>query len=186
MYAIHVKTKITGVLLCVVGVALGLPQFEKGHVKILNDQRYQDGARFGNYRDQEDGTKYQEEVDANGIRTGFWEYVEDGQRFRTTFRAGAGIGFQIVSSDLVGPTIPVVPQHPQPVAPQHPQPVAPQHHQPVAASNIRSHVPVALPVAPTTTTPHPHSQNLFDYPGNLDFNQTPQGHRFKFTAINQK
>jgi len=160
-------------LLCVVGVALGLPQFEKGHVKILSDQRYQDGARFGNYRDQEDGIKYQEEVDANGVRTGFWEYVENGQRYRTTFRAGAGIGFQILSSDHVGPTVPVAPQHPQPVVPQHPQPVAPVTRRPV------THAPVILP---TTTTPHPSIANLFDYPGNLDFNQTPQGHRFKFTA----
>jgi len=155
----------TLILVCVVGVALGLPQFEKGHVKILSDQRYQDGARFGNYRDQEDGTKYQEEVDANGVRTGFWEYVENGQRFRTTFRAGAGIGFQIVSSDLVGPTIP------QPAAPRHPQPVAP-----VAP------ITQAPYIAPTTTTPPPNIANLFDYPGNLDFNQTPKGHRFKFTA----
>merc|ERR1712055_1207274 len=147
----------TLVLLCVVGVALGIPQFEKGHVKILNDQRYQDGARFGNYRDQEDGTKYQEEVDANGIRTGFWEYVDNGQRFRTTFRAGAGIGFKIVSSDLVGPTIP------QPAAPVAPITQAPY-------------------IAPTTTTPPPNIANLFDYPGNLDFNQSPEGHRFKFTA----
>jgi len=151
----------------VVGVALGLPQFEKGHVKILSDQRYQDGSRFGNYRDQEDGTKYQEEVDANGIRHGFWEYVENGQRFRTTFRAGAGIGFQIVSSDLVDPTVP------QPATPNHPQPVAPTTRRP------NTHAPV---IAPTTTTPPPNPTNLFDYPGNLDFNQTPQGHRFKFTA----
>jgi len=163
-------------LLCVVGVALGLPQFEKGHVKILSDQRYQDGARFGNYRDQEDGIKYQEETDANGVRTGFWEYVENGQKYRTTFRAGAGIGFQILSSDHVGPTVlpqPVVPHHPQPVVPHHPQPVAPVTRSPI------THAPVILP---TTTTPHPNFANLFDYPGNLDFNQTPQGHRFKFTA----
>ncbi|CAL4064472.1 unnamed protein product, partial [Meganyctiphanes norvegica] len=162
-------------LLCVVGVALGLPQFEKGHVKILSDQRYQDGARFGNYRDQEDGTKYQEETDANGIRTGFWEYVENGQTFRTTFRAGAGIGFQIVSSDLVDPTIVHHPVVPQAAVRSHPQPVAPVTRRPVTQA------PVFVPI-PTTTTPFPNFANLFDYPGNLDFNQTPQGHRFKFTA----
>jgi len=149
-------------LLCVLGMALGLPQFEKGHVKILSDQRYQDGARFGNYREQEDGTIYQEETDANGIRTGFWEYVDNGQRFRTTFRAGPGIGFQILSSDLVGPT--VLPQPVQPVVPRRPVTQAPRF----------------IPVP--TTTPQPQIANLFDYPGNLDFNQTPQGHRFKFTA----
>jgi len=149
----------------VLGVALGVPQFEKGHVKILNDQRYQDGARFGNYREQEDGTIYQEETDANGIRNGFWEYVDNGQRFRTTFRAGPGIGFQILSSDHVGPTVLPQPVVQQPVAvPRRPVTQAPRF------------------IPAPTTTPPPHIANLFDYPGNLDFNQTPQGHRFKFTA----
>lgn len=72
------------VLLCLVAAAWA--QFEAGFVKILQDKRYQEGSSFGNYRDQEDGIKYFEETDANGVRRGYWEYPSDGgQVLRTEF-----------------------------------------------------------------------------------------------------
>lgn len=69
-------------------------QYEGGFVKILEDKRYQDGATFGNFRDQEDGTKYFEETDADGIRRGYWEYVDQaGQVLRTEFEGKALFAF---------------------------------------------------------------------------------------------
>lgn len=67
-------------------VAAAWAQFEAGFVKILQDKRYQEGSTFGNFRDQEDGIKYFEETDANGVRRGYWEYPsEGGQLLRTEF-----------------------------------------------------------------------------------------------------
>lgn len=67
-------------------MAAAYAQFEGGFVKILQDKRYHAGNTFGNFRHQEDGIKYHEETDANGIRRGFWEYPDEGGRvLRTEF-----------------------------------------------------------------------------------------------------
>lgn len=156
-------------LLTVVGVAVA--QYEAGHVKILQDKRYQEGAAFGNYRNQEDGIKYQEETDQNGIRRGFWEYPDEtGKILRVEFEAGAGIGFRVTNSNYLAAslqdnTIPVAVPRPS-ANRQAPLPL------------VRSAPPTIL----TTTTPGP--LHLFDYPANLDFSRHATGHSFKFTAVN--
>jgi len=178
-------------------------QFEKGHVKILQDRRYQDGASFGNLRDQEDGIKYQEETGADGVRRGFWEYPDQaGNINRVEFEAGKGIGFRIVSSNIVEAT-PVAAL--QPAAPFHQPRANPVRvSRPVQASPVRTAQPKPAPrptpqptsrpaprpttrrpaplirTAPSTTTPR---GPIFDYPANLDFTRTAQGHSFKFTAV---
>ncbi|XP_027233455.2 uncharacterized protein [Penaeus vannamei] len=182
----------TLVLLCLVAAAWA--QFEAGFVKILQDKRYQEGSTFGNFRDQEDGIKYFEETDANGVRRGYWEYPsEGGQLLRTEFEAGPGIGFRITKSNHHDPTPVAKPQPqfqpaaqpapqppPQPIRQALPQPPPlpvqrqPVHHQPLHHQAV--HVPTF-----TSTTPGP--QNLFDYPANLEFSRQGLGHRFKFTAV---
>ncbi|KAK7072990.1 hypothetical protein SK128_006148 [Halocaridina rubra] len=160
----------TLILLCVVGAAFA--QYEAGFVKILQDKRYQDGGTFGNFRDQEDGIKYFEETDAHGIRRGYWEYPSDGQVLRTEFEAGPGIGFRITNSNHHAAT---------PVAQPQPQfqPIPAPAPTPLPARPVHNLIPAfRIP----TTTPHPGPQNLFDYPGNLEFSRSSQGHRFKFTA----
>ncbi|XP_071519048.1 uncharacterized protein [Panulirus ornatus] len=184
----------TLILLCVVAAACA--QYEAGFVKIIQDKRYQDGATFGNFRDQEDGTKYFEETDAEGIRRGYWEYVgEGGQVLRTEFEAGPGIGFRITKSNHQDATPVAAPQpqyQPQPAPQPIPQPAPQPIPQPPPTPRYRPR-PVPIPtLAPApipvvranpafTTTEGP--QNLFDYPGNLEFSRSNQGHRFKFTAV---
>merc|ERR1712212_145373 len=173
-------------LLALVGVSVA--QFENGHVKILQDRRYQQGASFGNFRNQEDGIKYQEETDANGIRRGFWEYPDEtGRIVRTEFEAGPGIGFKIISSNNVHQSIhdnhaagtrQAAPQPVQPVRPVQPvQPVRPRAPALVLANNR-----LVNPAITTTTPAGPI--NLFDYPANLDFSRHAAGHSFSFKAVN--
>ena len=148
-------------------------------MKILRDQRYQEGAVFGNHREQEDGIKYHEETDSNNIRRGYWEYPsEDGRVLRTEFEAGPGIGFRITKSNHLAPT-PVA--APKPVVIPAPAPVqTPKLHAPV---QVHAPIPAApIPVV-RATTPQPGPINIFDYPANLDFSRHSQGHRFKFAAV---
>lgn len=167
------KTAIYFLAFCGIAAA----QFENGFVKILKDQRYQEGALFGNRREQEDGIKYHEETDANNIRRGYWEYPsEDGTILRTEFEAGPGIGFRITSSNHLAPTPfngPV-----QPVLPAEPKTVKVVPKAPVIPP-----IPVVRATT-TTTTPGPlqNFQNLFDYPANLEFSRHQGGHRFKISA----
>ncbi|XP_042237809.1 extensin-like [Homarus americanus] len=179
----------TLILMCVVAAACA--QYEKGHVKILQDKRYQDGATFGNFRDQEDGIKYFEETDAQGIRRGYWEYPSEGtQPHRVEFEAGPGIGFRILNSNIHAPTTQVQPQpqfQPQPQSAPHPIQPQPGPHPAQPRPGPRPAQPQPqfqpLPVHHiTSSTPQPGPQNLFDYPGNLEFSRSSQGHRFKFTA----
>ena len=158
-------------------------QFEAGFVKILEDQRYQDGANFGNFRNQEDGIKYKEETDEFGVRRGYWEYPDEtGQIQRVEFEAGPGIGFRIVNSNIVAPT-PVKPlpvqrqEQQQPVVPAvKPQNIVGPVIQPQPAQ-VRQ-VPV---IQPEPQQPEP--QNLFDYPADLQFFRDSNGHRFTFSAV---
>lgn len=166
------------------GVAVA--QYEAGHVKILQDQRYQEGAAFGNYREQEDGIKYQEETDLNGIRRGFWEYPDEtGKILRFEFEAGPGIGFRITNSNNLAPSlvdnsissaVPVAPvRHNVPVV------RTPVHHR-APLPVVRAPLPVVRAALPTTTTPR-GAINLFDYTANLEFSRHAQGHSFKFSAV---
>jgi len=161
-------------------------QFENGHVKILQDRRYQQGSSFGNFRNQEDGIKYQEETDPNGIRRGYWEYPDEtGKIIRTEFEAGPGIGFRITNSNNVHqsirdnhaiPTLAATRQSapvPRPVAPVQPR------ARPVPNLVLNNRL-VNTPV--TTTTPA-GPINLFDYPANLDFSRHSSGHSFSFKAV---
>jgi len=167
-------------------------QFENGHVRILQDRRYQEGAKFGNFRNQEDGIKYQEETDANGIRRGFWEYPDEaGKIVRYEFEAGPGIGFRITNSNNIHESLldnhsrkplPVARQS-VPAARQVPVRTQVTRNQPRLQS--RPNVVVAprlvQPVVKTTTPPGPI--NLFDYPANLDFSRHAHGHSFSFKAV---
>ncbi|XP_047738074.1 uncharacterized protein LOC108677969 isoform X2 [Hyalella azteca] len=183
------------VILAIVGVAAA--QYEAGHVKILQDKRYQEGAAFGNYRNQEDGIKYQEETDQQGIRRGYWEYPDEtGKILRVEFEAGAGIGFRITNSNyLANSLIDNSVIQPRPAAPVQQVPRAlpqPVHHtqqihqapQPIHQAPQPIHqapLPVFRQALPTTTTPR-GPINLFDYPASLDFSRHSLGHSFKFTA----
>jgi len=175
-------------LLALVGVSVA--QFENGHVKILQDRRYQQGSSFGNFRNQEDGIKYQEETDPNGIRRGYWEYPDEtGRIVRTEFEAGPGIGFRITNSNNVHQSIRdnhAVPsatlrQQPAPVAP--PQPVAAPVQQPRARPVQNLVLNNRLVNTPVTTTTPAGPINLFDYPANLDFSRHSTGHSFSFKAV---
>ncbi|XP_076033582.1 uncharacterized protein LOC143020744 [Oratosquilla oratoria] len=163
------------VLLALVGVAMA--QYEGGFVKILEDKRYQDGAAFGNYRNQEDGQKYFEETLADGTRKGYWEYPLDGKIYRMEFEAGKQ-GMVITKSSFLG-ELPPAPK--APVVPVLPNPVPVVKAAPVTAAPIPVVRQQPPPTTTTTTTPGP--QNLFDYPAHLDFERNAQGHRFKFTAV---
>merc|ERR1711915_1039003 len=171
-------------LMALVGVSVA--QFENGHVKILQDRRYQQGASFGNFRNQEDGIKYQEETDPNGVRRGFWEYPDEtGKIIRTEFEAGPGIGFRILSSNNVHQSL--RDNHAVPsVATRQSAPVAPV--QPVAPVRPRAPPRPILTnrlVNPAVTTTTPAGPiNLFDYPANLDFSRHGSGHSFSFRAVN--
>lgn len=181
-------------------------QFENGFVKILEDQRYQDGATFGNFRNQEDGIRYKEETNALGVRTGFWEYPdENGRLVKVEFEAGPGIGFRIVSSNVVDPTpqaaktvqpqVPVQRAEPRPVVKAQSIPQFQQIIQPVVQTRQQ-----VLPVPQTIPIPLVRQQNnvivarqpelithgpinIFDYPADLQFFRDAGGHRFKFTAV---
>ncbi|XP_050715672.1 uncharacterized protein LOC126998229 [Eriocheir sinensis] len=179
----------TLLLLCVLaGVAMA--QYEAGFVKILQDKRYHSGNTFGNFRDQEDGTKYFEETDDTGLRRGYWEYIdENGQMIRNEFEAGPGIGFRITKSNQHAataaaprrsrPTYTPAPQPPPTAAPQYnPVPAHPQYH----AAPVHVPAPAPAPVPHFASSLQPDPENLFDYPGNLEFSRSHLGHRFKFTA----
>jgi len=177
--------------LAIAGVSVA--QFENGHVRILQDRRYQEGAKFGNFRNQEDGIKYQEETDANGIRRGFWEYPDEaGKIVRYEFEAGPGIGFRITNSNNIHASLidnaarPAAPVVRQPVpAPRRAVPAA--RPVPVRRTVVRTQPDVvvaprfARPVVTTTTPRGPI--NLFDYPANLDFSRHAHGHSFSFKAV---
>ncbi|XP_076033065.1 uncharacterized protein LOC143020520 [Oratosquilla oratoria] len=59
------------VLVSLVGVAM--VQCVDGFRKTLKDKRYQDGAVFGNHRNQEDRQKYFEETLPDDTRRGYWK-----------------------------------------------------------------------------------------------------------------
>ncbi|MPC38756.1 hypothetical protein E2C01_032270 [Portunus trituberculatus] len=181
------------ILLSVAAVAMA-QTYDGGFVKILQDKRYQSGSTFGNFRDQEDGTKYFEETDELGVRRGYWEYVDElGKTIRNEFEAGPGIGFRITKSNAHD-TTPVhrpqpqfQPPRPAPTAAPVYQPVPVQPtYQPVAVQPqyqpLPVHVPAPAPIPTYTPSLAPEPQNLFDYPGNLEFSRDHLGHRFKFVA----
>lgn len=59
-------------------------------VAILSEQRYQTGnGQFGSAYDQEDGTNFKEETDADGNRHGSYSYVDpNGERKTISYVAG--------------------------------------------------------------------------------------------------
>ncbi|XP_065088493.1 cuticle protein 2 [Ochlerotatus camptorhynchus] len=92
-------------------------------VAIVSEQRYLSGdGQFGAAYDQEDGTNFKEETDADGNRRGSYSYVDpNGQRKTVSYVAGKN-GFQASGDHL--PVAPQAPQAPAPAAPQ--QPYQPQ------------------------------------------------------------
>merc|ERR1712002_192101 len=189
------RTTMRSLVLLLALVGVSVAQFENGHVKILQDRRYQQGASFGNFRNQEDGIKYQEETDPNGIRRGYWEYPDEtGRIVRTEFEAGPGIGFKIVSSNNVHQSIHDNHAAPSPAAavrqsaaparvtvPAQPQPAVVRPHVPPTTRPILTNR-LVQPVVTTTTPAGPI--NLFDYPANLDFSRHGTGHSFSVRAVN--
>merc|ERR1719315_633485 len=96
------------------GLAMGMPQGDRQQTqevdrgtgpknlftKILSYQALQEGENFGHNLVQEDGIASQQRVGEDGIQYGFYTYLEeDGNRVRVNWRAGAGIGYEIVSTE---------------------------------------------------------------------------------------
>ncbi|XP_055608229.1 cuticle protein 2 [Uranotaenia lowii] len=77
---------------------------------ILSEQRYLSGdGKFGAAYDQEDGTNFKEETDADGTRRGSYSYVDpSGQRRTISYSAGKN-GFQASGDHL--PVAPAAPPH---------------------------------------------------------------------------
>nr|XP_019555498.2 cuticle protein 2-like [Aedes albopictus] len=108
-------------------------------VAIVSEQRYLAGdGQFGAAYDQEDGTNFKEETDADGNRRGSYSYVDpSGQRRTISYVAGKN-GFQASGDHLpVAPAGPPAPAHaaPQPQyrqqgQPQYQQQAQPQYQQP--------------------------------------------------------
>lgn len=80
---------------------------------ILSEQRYLSGdGKFGSAYDQEDGTNFKEETDADGNRRGSYSYVDpSGQRRTVSYVAGKN-GFQASGDHL--PVAPAAPAHAAP------------------------------------------------------------------------
>lgn len=109
---------------------------------ILSEQRYLSGdGKFGAAYDQEDGTNFKEETDADGNRRGSYSYVDpSGQRRTISYVAGKN-GFQASGDHL--PVAPAAPPHAaaapqpqyQPQAQYQPEP----QYQPSFGSSGRSY-----------------------------------------------
>lgn len=101
-------------------------------VAIVSEQRYLAGdGQFGAAYDQEDGTNFKEETDADGNRRGSYSYVDpSGQRRTISYVAGKN-GFQASGDHLpVAPAGPPAPAHAAPQSqyqPQYQQPAQPQY-----------------------------------------------------------
>ncbi|XP_058812946.1 cuticle protein 2 [Topomyia yanbarensis] len=87
---------------------------------ILSEQRYLSGdGKFGAAYDQEDGTNFKEETDADGNRRGSYSYLDpSGQRKTVSYVAGKN-GFQASGDHL--PVAPAAPAHAAPQPQYQPQ-----------------------------------------------------------------
>lgn len=87
---------------------------------ILSEQRYLSGdGKFGAAYDQEDGTNFKEETDADGNRRGSYSYLDPSGHRRTISYVAGKNGFQASGDHL--PVAPAPPPHaaPQPQQPQY-------------------------------------------------------------------
>ncbi|KAL1395137.1 hypothetical protein pipiens_011460 [Culex pipiens pipiens] len=174
---------------------------------ILSEQRYLSGdGKFGAAYDQEDGTNFKEETDADGNRRGSYSYLDpSGQRRTISYVAGKN-GSSGRSYDNQGyddgqydprwndPSFSQ--QHsprqsaPAPAPVHQPAPVQHNyHHQPAPAPapvapqyNHYNNAPAAprQPAPQEWTTQAPHR---FQPPGKLQLNRTPDGFSYTFNKV---
>lgn len=189
--------------------AIGVPASAVGNpnTRILQYESFQDGANFGHQLFQEDGTTSGQKYGPDGLLYGFYSYLQqDGQRIKVYWRAGAGIGYEVLGVEgLVAEnlgnlraTISQTPQEvPEPVvapAPRRQRVQAENTFIPTAPPPTAAPVPVTprpaatlrpdtlIPVVPdflTTSTPAPHR---FDYPATLNLERTANGFFSSLTA----
>jgi hypothetical protein len=105
--------------LALVAVVAGQRYVDPKQAAILNEARYLSGdGSFGAAYNQEDGTQFKEETDAQGNRRGQYSYIgDDGKTITVQYTAGKN-GFQVSGDHL--PRAPIAPQAPAP-APQYNQ-----------------------------------------------------------------
>ncbi|MCL4154975.1 UNVERIFIED_CONTAM: hypothetical protein GTU68_052876 [Idotea baltica] len=102
------------------------PAKENPYVKILELESFQNGANYGHALQQEDGTATGQKVGPDGLVYGFYSYIQDdGNRVKVYYRAGEGVGYEVLKVEGLDQP---APRQPQPAPRQH-QP-APRQHQP--------------------------------------------------------
>merc|ERR1719339_181690 len=102
------------VVASLLGLTLGMPQgaprrqepnaIARGNdalfTKILKYDNLQDGNQFGHNLVQEDGIASGVRIGDDGLQYGFYTYPqEDGSRVKVNWRAGAGIGYEVISTE---------------------------------------------------------------------------------------
>ncbi|CAL4071460.1 unnamed protein product [Meganyctiphanes norvegica] len=187
------------------GLTLGRPQGAPRNQQLVNDapargndnlftkiislKTIQDGADFGHNLVQEDGIGSGVKIGPDGLQYGFYTYVEqDGNRVRVNWRAGEGVGYEVLSTEglnteTLGNLRATQNATPDPfyveTAPVTPNPNRAVHHNPVI---INQHdVPVNT-FKPPVVTDFDFAPNQFDYPSQLDITRTNTGFSADFRA----
>ncbi|ODM97347.1 Pupal cuticle protein 27 [Orchesella cincta] len=102
--------KTAVVVLALVAAVAGQRYVDPKQAAILQEARYLSGdGSFGSAYNQEDGTQFKEETDAEGNRKGQYSYVgDDGKTITVAYTAGKN-GFQVTGDHL--PKAPAPPPH---------------------------------------------------------------------------
>merc|ERR1712055_659088 len=103
------------IIASVLGLTLGMPQgaprqqlvqddsargSENLFTKIISLKTKQEGAEFGHSLAQEDGTGSGVRIGEDGLQYGFYTYIgDDGNRVRVNWRAGEGVGYEVLSTE---------------------------------------------------------------------------------------
>merc|ERR1712106_298426 len=181
------------------GCTLGMPQGVRQEVdrgtgprnlftKILSYDALQEGENFGHNLVQEDGIASGQRIGDDGLQYGFYTYLqEDGTRVRVDWRAGAGIGYEIISTEGIdmaslGNLKATLDPTPDPFYVET-GPVTPNPNRAVNPVIIRQDGPdpvntfVAPPVVDFDFAP-----NQFDYPSELNVQRSQLGYKSTFKA----
>merc|ERR1712055_680913 len=192
------------IIASVLGLTLGMPQgaprqqlvqddsargSENLFTKIISLKTKQEGAEFGHTLVQEDGIGSGVKIGPDGLQYGFYTYVqEDGNRVRVNWRAGEGVGYEVLSTEglnteTLGNLKATLNATPDPFyverAPVTPNPN--QFHNPVIIHQQDQPIPVNT-FKPPVVTDFNFLPNQFDYPSELNVQRSNQGFKAQFKA----
>ncbi|CAL4071468.1 unnamed protein product, partial [Meganyctiphanes norvegica] len=194
------------VVASLLGLTLGMPQgaprrqepnaIGQGNdalfTKILKFENLQEGNTFGHNLVQEDGTGSGVRIGDDGLQYGFYTYVQqDGNRVRVDWRAGEGIGYEVLSTkglntETLGNLKATLNATPDPFyverAPVTPNPNRAVHHNPVIINQHDVPVNTFRPPVVQDLGDLDFAPNQFDYPSELNVQRSQLGFKSVFQA----